>query len=115
MKNKATFSIISQRKFQRDFFRRAGRNIELLRDMFESIPNAGFYIKDHDGRIVAINSRNLEYCNIRSVNQAIGLRSCDLFASDLANRFMESDSWVLKHKRPLLNTRYTNCPDFRKS
>ena len=111
MKNKATFPIISQRKFQRDFFRRAGRNIELLRDMFESIPNAGFYIKDHDGRIVALNSRNLEYCNIRSVNQAIGLRSCDLFASDLANRFMESDSWVLKHKRPLLNARYTNCPD----
>ena len=99
------------RKFQRDFFRRAGHNVELLRDMFEQIPNAGFYIKDLDGRIVAINRRNLEYCNISSVNKAIGMRSCDLFTPDCSSKFMENDRWVLKHKRPLINTRYTNSPD----
>ena len=111
MKKKTTSKAISPRKLQRDFFRRAGRNVELLRDMFQQMPNAGFYIKDADGRIIAINSRNLEYCNIRSADEAIGKRSCDLFASDLANLFMESDRLVIESGRPIVNLRYALSPD----
>ena len=89
------------RKFQRDFFRRAGHNAELLRDMFEQVPNAGFYIKDIDGRIVAGNSRSLEYSSPCPLSKGIGKKSNDLFAQDLANPVIEGDRWVAKHGRPL--------------
>lgn len=99
MKNKTQFSA---RKLQQDFFSKAGHNIGLLKDMFDQIPNAGFYMKDLEGRIVAINPRGLEYNNL-SLDQTIGKTNNDLFLSDLTNPVTKGDKWVIRHGRPIIS------------
>lgn len=106
MKKKATSKAASQHQLQHDFYRRAGHNIELLRDLFDQMPNMGFYIKDAEGRIIATNRRNLEYSHLTSHDSIIGKRNSDRFAQDQTNPFSENDNWVLKNGRPLVNRRF---------
>ena len=68
-----------QKEIQRKFFAKCGPNVAMLAALFDSLPNIAFYIKDADGRIVAINRYNCELCNIPSPAAAIGKRSLDLF------------------------------------
>ena len=86
-----------------EFFRKAGPNAETFKEMMDALPDAGFYFKDAEGRIMALNRRNCDYCNIRDEFDAIGLRSCDIFADVLAESFMTSDRIVLETGRPLLD------------
>ena len=106
MNKKAISKATSQRQLQQDFYRRAGLNIELLRDLFNQMPNVGFYIKDTGGRIIATNRRNLEYSHLTAHDTIIGKRNSDRFTPDQANPFSENDNWVLKNGRPLVNKRF---------
>ena len=83
------------------FFRRAGPNIAAFAALFNLSEDIGFYIKDVKGRIIALNRRNLEICNIRDEWDAVGMRSSDLFPDDKAASYMESDLAVLKTGKPV--------------
>lgn len=90
-------------RMREEFFRKAGPNAETFKEMMDALPDAGFYFKDAEGRIMALNRRNCDYCNIRDEFDAIGLRSCDLFAGVLADAFMMPDRIVMETGRPLLD------------
>ena len=94
-----------KRKFQGDFFRRAGDNLQSLKLMLDAQPDLCFYIKDRSGRIVALNQRNCEICNVRDESDAIGLRSDDLFPPAKAKSYMEDDLTVITTGKPLINER----------
>ena len=47
------------------FFRKAGHNSAMFKAMMDALPNAGFYLKDAEGRFMALNRRNCDICNIR--------------------------------------------------
>ena len=51
-------------RFREDFFKRAGESVRYLVRMFEDLPNVGFYLKDAEQRLVAINRYNRTNCNI---------------------------------------------------
>lgn len=85
------------------FFRKAGHNSAMFKAMMDALPNAGFYLKDAEGRFMALNRRNCDICNIRDEFDAIGLRSSDLFPAALAKGFMEPDRIVRETGKPLLN------------
>ena len=95
-----------QKKLRRDFFERCGANIETIAMAFDSLPNIGFYIKDENGRIIAINQFNCEMCNIPSPDYAIGKRSTDLFPKSFADFCMARDDTVRKTGKPIINRRY---------
>ena len=96
-----------QERLQRDFFRRCDRNVANLAAIFDSLPNIGFYIKDADGRIIAINHYNCEQCNIPDVDFAIGKRSSDLHPQTFAEFCMARDDAVRKSGKPIVSQRYT--------
>ena len=95
-----------QIRLRRNFFKRCDPNIANIAKMFENLPNIGFYIKDADGHIIAINRYNCEMCNIPSSDFAIGKRSCDFFPRPFAEFCMERDSIVRKSGKPIVNRRY---------
>ena len=96
-----------QKKLCQDFFRRCGPNIKTMATAFESLPNIGFYIKDENGRIIAINRYNCEMCNIPTPDFAIGKRSSDLFPHSFANLAMSRDNLVRSTNKPIVKRRYS--------
>ena len=96
-----------QTKLRRNFFKRCDPNIANIAAMFESLPNIGFYIKDAEGRIIAINRFNCEMCNIPTPDFAIGKRSSDLFPHSFANLAMSRDNLVRSTNKPIVKRRYS--------
>ena len=96
MKKHPMMSIADKRAFCEEFFREAGENVRTLARMMDAATELCFYIKDVRGRIVAINRRNREVCNIPNELCAIGLTSRDLFAAHKAESYMELDRRVLE-------------------
>ena len=100
---------------QRAFFRKCGANMETIVSLFESLPDVAFYVKDKSGRIMAINQRNCELCNIPSPQHAIGKRSSDLFPKAYAEFCMARDRQVVETGVPIVNQRYSKVANLSKS
>ena len=90
--------------FQKRFFTAAGDNLLMVKEMMDALPNAGFYIKDAEGRIVTFNKRNCEICNLPDEFSAVGLRSDELFPGDRSETWLANDRAVLRSGRPLHTT-----------
>ena len=90
---------------QRAFFEEAGPNLTLLKEMFDRLPNVASYIKDAEGRFMAINRRNCEQCGFEREEDVIGKRSCDVFPKKIADYIMSRDRQVLKTGLPIINRR----------
>lgn len=96
MKKQPKMSTAEKHAFCESFYREAGENVRTLARMMDAATELCFYIKDVRGRIVAINRRNREVCNIPNELCAIGLTSRDLFAPHKAESYMELDRRVLE-------------------
>lgn len=84
------------------FFDALGPNAAVFKALLERAPELCFYMKDREGRIMALNRRNCEVCNIRSEWDAIGRTSRDLFPPTLADDYMALDREVLETGQPVL-------------
>ena len=104
-----------QKEIQRQFFAKCGPNVAMLAAVFDSLPNIAFYIKDAEGRIVAINRYNCELCNIPSPDAAIGKRSSDLFPRAYADFCMARDREVIATGKPIVNRRYAKVANLSAS
>ncbi len=100
-----------KRKLQRDFFDAAGPNTAAFRALIDTLPDVGFYMKDLDCRIMALNRRNCEVCNIKDELDVIGMRSDEVFAPAEAKRFMELDLEVQTTCMPAINRIETSPAD----
>lgn len=101
----------AQKRLQREFFQKAGPNVEVFKAMFDTLPDATFYIMDDQDRIMAFNRRNCENCNLRDESEAIGKRSSDLFPPVLADVYMARDREVREVGRPIVNHVYAHGAD----
>ena len=94
-----------KKKMQADFFRKAGPNAKTFKAMMDVLPDVAFYMKDAQGRIMALNRRNCDFCNIHDELDAIGKHSDDLFSYALAQDYIAYDQRVRTTGRPLINQR----------
>ena len=90
-------------KFRKAFFEEAGENLLIIKQMLDTIPDVAFYIKDAHQRIVALNRRNCEICNIKDELDAVGLRSDALFPDVQASDYMSADQSVVATGEPIVN------------
>jgi AraC-like DNA-binding protein len=79
---------MKQEDFQRQFFRNAGPNIKILRQMADSMPDVLFNIVDGENRVVAFNKANCANCNFRDESEIVGRRIEDAFPAVLADAYM---------------------------
>ena len=88
---------------QAAFFKKAGPGAKTLKEMMDVLPDVCFNMQDTEGRIMALNKRNCDLCNIHDELDAIGLKSSDLFPNVLSLNYMEHDQYVLRTDKPILN------------
>ena len=94
---------LKERKALRKRFMSAvGSNAETFKQMFDAAPMLCFYMKDAEGRIMALNRRNCDVCNIRDEWDAIGLRSDEIFPAAYAEDYLSVDREVLRTGKPVL-------------
>lgn len=90
---------------QRTFFKAAGSGVLLLKEMFDRLPNVASYIKDAQGRFMAINRFNCDRCGIEREDDVIGKRTCDLFPEEISRYIMARDRAVIETGEPIIDRR----------
>jgi AraC-like DNA-binding protein len=71
---------------------------------FERVPGLLYFVRDLDGRLVAISPEWVAGIQGTSgAAQVLGSRVRDLAPPDLAEKYALDDEWVLAHGEPLLN------------
>ena len=94
-----------RKRTQSAFFKKVRINTAMFKAIMDAMPNIAFYMKDTDGRIMALNRRNCDFCNIHDELEAVGRRSDDLFPRALADDYVSLDKTVRKTRRPLIAVR----------
>lgn len=96
---------------QKEFLKHAGRNVEAFKRLFDALPNVLFHIADRQERIIAMNPRCLENCNVVRELDVVGESIADLFPSVIAEVYMARDHEVLATGQPIVNRVYSHCAD----
>lgn len=108
-KQKHKTGLADKKRLRRQFFKRLGPNAEVFKAMFDAAPLLCFYMKDMQGRIMALNRRNCDVCNFKDEWEAIGLSSLELFPEQYAEAYLELDREVLRSGKPVIG-RITSYP-----
>ncbi len=85
-------------------FRRPAPKVdgELLEQLFDHTPDLVFFIKDWQGRYVAVNQSLVERYGFKSRAQLLGRRPSELCPGDFGRIPAEQDAAVLRTGRPIL-------------
>jgi AraC-like DNA-binding protein len=74
----------------------------LLR-LLDHLPEVWFYVKDRQGRFLALNRRGCEVCGVRTEREALGRTDADFFPQVRAREFRADDQRVMRSGRPAVN------------
>lgn len=94
---------MKSQNIQRQFFRQAGPNIEILRQMADSMPDIRFNIVDCENRIIAFNRANCANCNFKDESEIVGRRIEDVFPAVLASAYLSLYKEVRESGMPVRN------------
>jgi len=75
--------------------------IPLLECLFDQMPDVSFFVKDREGRYVAVNTSLVERHGLQHKSQVRGKRPCDICPGDFGQIPAEQDAAVLHSGRPL--------------
>ncbi|BCU78349.1 AraC family transcriptional regulator [Luteolibacter sp. LG18] len=75
---------------------------ELLR-LYDLMPDVSFFMKDTEGRFVALNRLGCQFCGVRSEQDAFGCTDRDFFPSRRAEEYMADDRAVIATGHPIVN------------
>ena len=73
----------------------------LLEQLFDHLPETAFFLKDLDGRYLAVNQSLVERCGLRLKRELIGRHVRDIFPEPLAGQYASQDQSVLRTGRPI--------------
>ncbi len=90
-------------KLQSAFLKQVGGNVEAFLALLDVMPDTAAYLKDRKGRIMFLNARNCENCNVRDSAEAIGKTSYDLFPETCAKDYADHDREVMRTGKPMIN------------
>jgi PAS domain S-box-containing protein len=90
-------------------FLRRVRGAELVR-LYDLLPDMSFFIKDRQGRFMAVNRRGCDYCGVKAERDAIGKTDHDFFPLQRANEYRKDDERVMATGKPIVN-RVESAPE----
>ncbi len=82
------------------FFEELGRPW-MADEMFDAVPDCVFFVKDREGRYVAVNEALVTRCGRGSKDELVGKTAREVFPHPLGERFTEQDYEVIRHGRPI--------------
>ncbi|MBR4653563.1 MAG: helix-turn-helix domain-containing protein [Kiritimatiellae bacterium] len=101
-----------KKRLQDAFFKKVGVNVATFKAMMDVLPDVAFYMKDEHGRIMALNRRNCDFCNIHNELDAIGKKSNELFPESLARSYVALDRTVKRTRRPIIESAEEYAADY---
>jgi PAS domain S-box-containing protein len=75
----------------------------LLAELFDHAPDVAFFVKDGEGRYVAVNASLIKRHGYRHKSQVLGRRPCDICPGDFGRLPAEQDALVLRTGTPLID------------
>jgi AraC-like DNA-binding protein len=78
-------------------------DVAVLEQMFDLVPDAAFFVKDHEGRYLAVNQSLVERHGLKRKDQAIGRRPSDICPGEFGRIPSQQDAEVLRSNRPLVD------------
>lgn len=78
-------------------------DIAVLEQMFDFVPDIAFFVKDREGKYLAVNKSLIERHGLQRKDQAIGCRPCDICPGEFGRIPSQQDAEVLRLNRPLLD------------
>jgi PAS domain S-box-containing protein len=90
-------------------FLRRVRGAELAR-LFDLLPDMSFFIKDRQGRFMAVNRRGCDYCGVKHEKDAIGKTDADFFPHSRAAEYQKDDESVMRTGEAIVN-RVESAPE----
>ncbi len=93
---------------QRDFFCRMDAGA--LTALLAQLNDVSFFMKDAQGRFIALNRRGCDYCGVANEIDAIGCTDRDFFPKARADEYMRDDQAVMKSGQAILH-RVESAPE----
>ena len=78
--------------------------------LFNRLGDVSFFLKDRQGRFMALNQRGCDYCGVASEADAIGKTDRDFFPRSRADDYMRDDATVMASGEPLIE-RIESAPE----
>lgn len=78
-------------------------DVGLLETLFDHVSDVAFFVKDAEGRYVAVNHSLVERHGLRHKSQVVGRRPCDICPGDFGRIPSQQDAAALRSGRPLLD------------
>ena len=78
-------------------------DVALLEKLFDLSPDVAFFVKDAQGRYVAVNESLVSRHGLKHKSRVIGKCPCDICPGDLGRISTEQDERVLSTGRPLID------------
>ena len=89
-------------RLQAAFFRRMGLG-QQFRGLFEHLPDVHFFVKDLDGRFVAVGADLLQRLGFSREEEIIGLTDADIHPARVAREIRADDRRVMQTREPLID------------
>ena len=96
-------------RHRKRFFERLDPGQQIL-TLFDLLPDVSFFVKDRQGRFMALNRRGCEYCGVISEEEALGKTDHDFFPKTRADDYRDDDERVMQTGEPILN-RLESAPE----
>lgn len=74
-----------------------------LHPLYDLMPDVSFFMKDTEGRFVALNRLGCEFCGVKSEEEAFGCTDLDFFPEGRAAEYMADDQLVISSGRAIVN------------
>jgi len=78
-------------------------DLAVVEPLFDHLPETAFYLKDCQGRYLAVNQSLVERCGLRHKSQLVGRHVREVFPKELAEIYAAQDQTVLRTGRPLID------------
>lgn len=73
----------------------------LAEEMFDAVPDCVYFVKDREGRYVAVNLALVQRCGCQKKSELIGRTAREVFPPPLGESFTEQDHEVIRKSRPI--------------
>lgn len=91
------------------FFQRLQPSQQVL-SLFDLLPDVSLFVKDRQGRFMALNRRGCEYCGVVAEQDAIGQTDYDFFPRSRADAYRDDDEQVMQSGEAIVN-RIESAPE----
>jgi PAS domain S-box-containing protein len=72
-------------------------------ELFKTVSDTAFFVKDAEGRYVFCNQSLIERCGLRGQAEIVGHHVREIFPSELGERYAAQDEHVLRTGRPVID------------